>query len=1510
MDMDYKITLYGDRLYKEIKLQDESQHRFKIGTTKDCQIRFFKEHFLTDFAIQVSLQQEKWIVTGNDFVYFKKNGTPMEKVYDLIPGDILSACYVQMDRELFTLVFSVDFEEQNEDYNRKIFCADKNEITIGGTEGCMIRVRHPLLEREVLHLKKNGEFLQADSSGCTYGVVVNGCHCSSNPAMISEGSIFSINGVSFYYSGGYLYTSNSFQVITSMPVESLYAQKNHLNYPKFIRSARQRYIIPEEKITILAPSGKPEEKRKNLLLTMAPLMASMLMMVLMRMTMGRNLLYVLLCIGMSGVSIVMAVINYRSDGLDYKKKSVKRENDYNRYIAEQEVKILRLREKERRISQQKIPSVEQELKFVEDFDARLFEKLRTHEDFLWVRLGEGTVESRNQVEYKTPEFRETDDPLMDYPELIHNKYKYIEQMPVVLELEKLNAVGFVGDRNKLYQMVKNLILHFCIEHYYQDVKLFLMMDEQDKPYLEWARWFPNFTDERSGVRQFIYDEDSRKRSLEGLYAELSDREKEKDLKEFPYYIVLVYRSEMIAEHPISKFVEKASALGFCFLFFEEYEEYLNQFCDKCVFLKQNQYAGYIQDIEDGEAIQEFQYQRVSREQAESAALKMACIYMDDINLEAGLTKSISLFQLLGIINVHDLELGTRWGDSKIYKSMAAPLGVKSGNEIVYLDLHEKFHGPHGLVAGTTGSGKSEILQTYILSMATLFHPYEVGFIIIDFKGGGMVNQFRDLPHLNGAITNIDGNEINRSLSAIKAELQKRQRLFAEKEVNHIDDYMKLFKEDKAEIPLPHLILIVDEFAELKSDQPEFMKELISAARIGRSLGVHLILATQKPAGVVNDQIWSNSKFKLCLKVQNQADSNEILRSPLAAEIREPGRAYLQVGNNEIFQLFQSAYSGAPAEHEKGYEKEFQICAVELNGRRKLLYEQKNKDSERKGRTQLDALVDYIADYCKQQNISRLPSVCLPPLPEQIDIASCLGDYSINGIPIGIYDDPGSQYQGEVKFDFCSSNTMIIGAAATGKTNLLQIIIRQIAAKISPQEANIYIMDFGTMYLKNFERLHHVGGVVTLSEEEKLRNLLKLLMEEIQSRKEKFLELGISSFNAYRETGYGEFPQIFLIMDNFNVFRETFADSYEDEFIFILREGLTYGIAVIVANSQVSRLSYKYLSNFSCRISFHCNDSSEYSALFERCRMKPKEIPGRALCKIDKELYELQVFLAFQGEKEIERSKAVKSFVEGVNERFPSQHAKRIPEIPDILDFSYIKENFNYKKQQYLYPIALDYANVDVVHLDFRQMNEVCIVGNEQRRRMEVLTSVLQPVEQNLETQSVKAYIIDNIERPLMSKAEAEYVETYTIDYMAVGEIIVKIAEELERRYEKLINEGIEALKGLPLYLVVINSKEAIEYISSTKNILEMYKNLVKKYKSLGICFVYSDIENIPVAYGAPELLKRFKENKKVFITISNLKEFKFCELPANSVRTSKQLKSGDAYWLNGSTIQRVKLIDM
>ena len=1503
--MNYRVTLFGKQLYKDISLQNELSHKLKIGTTKECHVRLAKEQVYTDFVVRVVEKDGAWSMQADDTVYLKRREENGLYINDLVPGDIISVYCSQPDKLLFTVEFSVDFEEQNKDFNRKIFCADKSEITIGGRADCMVKVIHPLLANEAVRLVKNQDALLADATGCTYGISVNGCNCTGKDILISEGSIFAINGFAFYYSQGYLYTSSTFQLATDLPADTWYDQKNHLKYPKFVRSARQRYVIPEEKINVLPPTAQGEEKKKGLFSTMAPMLASMGMMVLMRMTMGGNWLFIVLSVGMSSVSIIMTVINYRSESTEYKKRTVKRENDYNLYIAEQEEKIKQLREKERRISQQKVPSVEQELKFVEDFDARLYEKMKIHDDFLWVRLGEGVAKSKNQVEFKAPEFRENNDPLMDYPELLHDKYQYIEQMPVVLELGKINAAGFVGDRSKLYQMTKNLILHFCIEHYHQDVKLFLMMNEEDAQFFEWARWFGNFTDERSGIRQFMYDEESRKKCMEQLYLELSSREKEKNIDDLPYCIVMVYRSEFFAQHPVSKYVENATKLGFCFLFFEEYEEYLNQYCQKRIFLKQNQFSGYMQDIENGEAIQEFQYQRIAKERAEAAALKMSSVYMDDVSLEASLTKNISLFQLLGIMNVYDLELGERWSNSQIYKSMAAPLGVKSGDEVVYLDLHEKFHGPHGLVAGTTGSGKSEILQSYILSMATLFHPYEVGFIIIDFKGGGMVNQFRNLPHLNGAITNIDGDEINRSLSAIKAELQKRQKLFAEKEVNHIDDYIRLFKEGNAETPLPHLILIVDEFAELKSEQPEFMKELISAARIGRSLGVHLILATQKPAGVVNDQIWSNSKFKLCLKVQNKADSNEVLKSPLAAEIREPGRAYLQVGNNEIFQLFQSAYSGAGIPNDMTAEqKKFKISKVGLDGSRQVVYEQKPKENTNNV-TQLDAIVAYIKEYCEQNQIERLPNICLPSLEEVIPYGTY--DYQNTStdicVPIGVYDDPSRQMQAVMDVNFSQSNIFVAGSSQYGKTNLLQVMLRGIAEQYASDEVNVYILDFASGILKNFEKLQHVGGVITASEEENLQNFMNGMLEEVDSRKKVLAEMGLSSYSAYREGGFRELPQIVLIVDNFTVLREVSANA-EAAFQKLVREGNAVGICLVCTVQQVGGIGYRYFANFGKRIAVYCNESSEYTSLFTSCKRSLKAIPGRCLVGMGKDTYEGQIYMSFAAEKEIEKVNEIRTFIAERNAANAGKEAQKLSLMPDRLTKDKLKELMGEEWDlPYQIPLGMNYETMEIDKINMAKFSLLGVRGDSDSGSVEYMKFVLERLLEQHEKAPVKIYLVDDKKQEFggFSKQCAAYVT----ECDKLKSILDEITESLQKRRD--LSAGVQSdINSEPLIVLLIHAEEAYNIISESEQMSEQCRRIAFEYADLKVSLILSNLPNENMKYKAPGLIRQMADDMSILM-FQSLREQKLLSIPMETQQViGKELAKGNNFFLCGDFIGKFK----
>ena len=266
-------------------------------------------------------------------------------------------------------------------------------------------------------------------------------------------------------------------------------------------------------------------------------------------------------------------------------------------------------------------------------------------------------------------------------------------------------------------------------------------------------------------------------------------------------------------------------------------------------------------------------------------------------------------------------------------------------------------------------------------------------------------------------------------------------------------------------------------------------------------------------------------------------------------------------------------------------------------------------------TQLDAIVEYVAEYCHKKHLEKLPDICLPALAEQIDFvlqeqsAGAAGGFYAD---LGIYDDPDNQYQGVYSVDLGTRNLMIIGSAQTGKTNILQNIIRSLSSRYTPDEVNIYILDFASRVLKIFDGLSHVGGVVCASEDEKLKNLFKLLRTEMEERKERLISVGVSSFAAYREAGRKDLPQIVLIIDNLTALKELYFQD-DDELLNLCREGISVGISIVIANAQTAGIGYKYLSNFSARIATFCNDSNEYSSLFETlqsaARQHTGEMPG-------------------------------------------------------------------------------------------------------------------------------------------------------------------------------------------------------------------------------------------------------------------------------------------------------------
>lgn len=1496
MEYGYVLKLSNKNLYKEIQIPINSD-RVKIGVDIDCDVRLYREDFFERFELFFSKTNENWQVVCSENVYIDVGDVRKLMTMKLRHGETFRVKYQNSDSELFQVDFLFDFDNERKNYDRVIDISSQSTIVIGGTEKSDIVLSSPYTVKDRVTFKRNGDTWLLGEQRTSCGVYHNGVRAVSGEK-IQTGDFVSVADVSFYYKDNMLYTEASEKVHTSvLPVyESSYGEE----YPKFNRNTRIKQVINDEKIEILDPPAKPQEPKNNLFTRLLPSLGMLVVAGIMAF-MGGTMVIIS---AISGVmSIITAVIGVRESKKDFKKNSRERIEKYNHYIEHKRDEIENERATEKTILEEIYISQKDEYDRFSTFSADLFDRQPEDDDYLVVRLGVGEVKAKREISYKKQERLEFEDDLQELPEKIYQEYQYMHEAPIICDLKSINAIGIVGDEKSRFDILKNMVIDLCARHYQTDVKMFFVADSKHKEDIYWLRFLPHAYNDILGIRNVVCSDDSKNLVFDYLYKELSLREQN---KQFDNNIIIFFYNECgFKSHPISKFVEKAKELGVTFVFFGDNKSDVPQGCGFIVEVNGNG-KGVLINAEDRSEASTFAYTTIADEAVRRIVEILAPVYTEEISLESTLTKNITLFELLNILSVDDLNLESRWGQSQVYSSMSAPIGVsKSG--VISLDLHDKAHGPHGLVAGTTGSGKSEILQTYILSMATLFAPYEVAFVIIDFKGGGMVNQFRDLPHLLGSITNIDGKEIDRSLKSIKAELQKRQKLFADAEVNHIDKYIRKYKAGEVETPLPHLIVIVDEFAELKAEQPEFMKELISAARIGRSLGVHLILATQKPSGQVNEQIWSNSRFKLCLKVQSQEDSNEVLKSPLAAEIKEPGRAYLQVGNNEIFELFQSAYSGAPEKAVDSNVKSFSIYNMSDSGKRVPVYVQKKKSAEAGNRTQLDALVNYVSTYCKEMNIEKLPDICLPSLPAVIEFPELTEktcDYGIR-VAVGIYDDPEHQYQGTYEIDLASQNVMMIGSAQSGKTNILTAMIRGLAERYTPNEVNIYIIDFASMALKVFEPLAHVGGVVTSSDDEKLKNLIKLLYSEIEIRKEKLISIGVSSFSAYREAGKTDLPQIVLVIDNLTALKELYFKD-DDEILGLCREGLSVGISIVIANPQTLGIGYKYLSNFACRLALFCNDSGEYSSLFNHCRERIEDIHGRCLIEIDKTHLECQSFLAFAGEKEIDRVNEIQSFISDINKKYPRKKARIVPVIPKVLTSAFVAENYRgYMRDEYSLVFGLNYASVSPFIIGLNGMGALAISGREGAGKHNFIKYFVNMLDKTYPDMT-EIYIIDGIKKKLASLDSAPNVASY--DFLAdrAVTLVKDIENKLKARYDALASGTSDSLSNEKLIVLVLNSQDAIEAICADNSALNAYKNTIGKYKNMNVCVLVGDYENTNIAYSAPEIIKKLKESKQ-FLFFDDLSNLKIFDMPLAVMRNFKKpIEQGDCYYIKDNECVKLK----
>lgn len=723
------------------------------------------------------------------------------------------------------------------------------------------------------------------------------------------------------------------------------------DHPKhyFRRSPRNMPELYTETIEIEDPPQPQRSGKRPLLLTIGPsltmaipmLLGTMIAVINSKKGGGTTSAYmytgIVIAVASAVIGTIWALVSLRYNNKQEKENESLRVEKYKSYLAGRDAEIREKHDRNAWCLAEIYPSVANCVNF-DTNQAQLWNRNVSHADFLYYRLGIGDLPFQAKIVIPKKRFTLVDDDLANGPAMIHDRYCMLQNVPVGIDLQVKKLVGIIGNGNvdRSYEIMKVLAMQIAANNSYTDVKMAFIFNgatDQAREMWSFAKWLPHTWTEDRKTRFYATDKSEIGEvcfALANVFRARAEADsKTKKMLPHPYYIVFIENVALIENEPIAKYLlNPTDNLGLStVLLAERYEDLPNN----CVEIIENgtSFTGFYNIETGGEEMFKIAFDSISTQEAERFARCISGWEVREPESGGEIPDSLTFFDMYGISALRELNVLDRWRKNRTYESMRVPIGEKAGGALWYLDIHEKYHGPHGLIAGTTGSGKSETLQTYMLSLAVNFSPNDIAFFVIDFKGGGMANLFSTLPHMAGQISNLSGNQVHRAMVSIKSENRRRQRIFSEYGVNHIDNYTRLLKANEATIPIPHLFIIIDEFAELKREEPDFMRELISVAQVGRSLGVHLILATQKPSGTVDDNIWSNTKFRLCLRVQDKQDSNDMLHKPDAAYITQAGRCYMQVGNDEVFELFQSGWSGAEFE-ENASASAIEVASMRTN----------------------------------------------------------------------------------------------------------------------------------------------------------------------------------------------------------------------------------------------------------------------------------------------------------------------------------------------------------------------------------------------------------------------------------------------------------------------------------------------------------------------------------------------------------------------------------------------------
>ena len=1015
---------------------------------------------------------------------------------------------------------------------------------------------------------------------------------------------------------------------------------------------------PKEKVlTIEAPPRAIAKSRISPVMMILPMFMGVAMAIFLK-----NILF----LGMAFFSPMMmagnAFENKRNGKKEFKAGKAK-------YIADIEKAVIGLRQGRREelaIRRVVWPDATDCISRIVDSRHDLWDRRRDDVDYLSFRVGVGDQVALVSAEIEAGGLED----LRDFGEKKLRRSDPIHLSPLVVSLPNHGAIGLVGDRKYTLGVLQWIMLQTISLHSHRDVSLCGALPTSFAEDFEYLKWLPHVRYGGAEVDEptFAFGEVKSVVLFQKIRALIESRNAKSTHGYFndnvipPSVVCIVDETVVRDRTSIDAILKTGPAVGVYTIFLSSQFRDLPGECKAIIDVAEPNPSGNDVSIAfpgTGRAPTVFNRESVNRAKLDEVAQRLAPMRDVTASVSGGgggsLPKKVRLLDILNLEKPAPETIIEKWKNSP--ESLQAILGV-TVDGTMNIDL--RLDGPHGLIAGTTGSGKSELLQTFVASMATNYSPQKVNFLFVDYKGGTAFAECSVIPHSVGMVTDLDEYLAQRVLISLNAELKRREALLREYSCKDLFVFEKRFPD----VCPPSLIIVIDEFAALAREVPDFVEGVVDIAQRGRSLGLHLILATQRPAGVVNDNIRANTNLRIALRIADSSDSTDVIGTDEAARIPRsiPGRAFVRMGPSDLT-AFQSGYGGDftidLGVRNDGEKNDDENSIEDFSSRSPLIVEPFTMlgllDVEEESDIEVLEKVENLDETLAKTDLSYLCNVILQAafqlklpeprqpwketLPKVLTLAEA-GDISLlnendkgRKFILGKLDIPAKQDQKIIAHDFESDgNIFIYGTSSSGKTTALRSIAMSLAVSSSPSELNIYGLDCASGGLDSLKELPHTIAVLGTRDAEGVGHFLARISREVEARKELFRTSGVSTMGEYRtrlrnngDETKGALPRIVILLDSFAGYVASFDKieygAWVDAIQRIIADGRPLGIHIIVTADRRGAIPFNMAGLVETKLILKMSDPDELSSLGVPTKIA-KEIklsPGRAMFKNELEL---------------------------------------------------------------------------------------------------------------------------------------------------------------------------------------------------------------------------------------------------------------------------------------------------